>query len=569
MLKQVKSTVSLSIETYDQAFERISQQLAIIINNQTSDSNLSRATSSLVASRTSGATGLPRAAASSRNGDDSAIVGFGDSVASRPRPIESEGGRIPDQECPAWCSCRCHQRRTLKSPWIFDSVLGSLQIHFTGGRPDCSEYRCKRSEKAPIYILYRFPQYLLSRYVAMTIHWTPLDGPKYSLRFPRVTDWSHVYWNYCVQGDMEAIQKMFSAGKASALDLNLIGGNALLYNSVRSNLRLTEFLLVNGADLEVKDDSGTIAGDALWKSALTGDYGSDSISIVKSITRNVDSDYMERRRFTLLHKIVLALSERNLREELELSTAFLNQGDTQQRTPLCWAVIRNDVTAVKILLSYNADPNLVDENNRTPLTYAWGGTVCKLLLNAGADVKIRDSSFQRTALHHLCHGRNATVECVESLVAAGLDVDIRDFHSETPLLVAVFQHHTAVAEKLIKLGANIDSENLPSNDNAIRIAIWHNHWEIIPLLLSRGANYKTINTNGRNIAHTAAASANTSVFEILANANLEGLDFQSQDKNGKTPSDYLNEREVLIDAELGIHEAFNRWAAQFQRYRIS
>ena len=566
MLKQVKSTVSLSIEAYDQAFERMSQQLAIIIDNQTSDSDLSQATSSLVASRTSDATGLSRAANSTRNRDDSAIVGFGDLVASRPRLVESESGGIPGQECPAWCSCRCHQRRTLKSPWIFDSVLGSLQIHFTGSRPDCSEYRCRRSEKAPTYILYRFPRYLLSRYVAMTMHWAPLDGPKYSLRFPRVTDWSHVYWNYCVQGDVGAIQKMFSAGKASALDLNLIGGNALIYTSVHSNLRLTKLLLENGADLEVKDDTGTVAGDALWKSALSGDYGSDSINIVKTMTRNVDSDYMERRQFTLLHKIVLALSERNLREELELSTAFLNQGDAQQRTPLCWAVIRNDITAVRILLSYNAQPNLVDENNRSPLSYACDGTIFKLLLNAGADVKIRDSSFQRTALHHLCHGQNATVECVELLVAAGLDVDIRDINSETPLLVAVFRHHTAVAEKLIELGANINSENMPSKDNVIRFAIWHNRADIIPLLLSRGANYRTINSNGRNIAHTAAASANTRVIEILANANLEELDFQLQDKNGKTPFDYLSEREVLVDAEVGIHEAFNRWAAQFQRY---
>ena len=567
MLKQVKSTVSLSIEAYDQAFERMSQQLAIIIDNQTSDSDLSQATSSLVASRTSDATGLSRAANSTRNRDDSAIVGFGDLVASRPRPVESESGGIPDQECPAWCSCRCHQRRTLKSPWIFDSVLGSLQIHFTGSRPDCSEYRCRRSEKAPTYILYRFPRYLLSRYVAMTMHWAPLDGPKYSLRFPRVTDWSHVYWNYCVQGDVGAIQKMFSAGKASALDLNLIGGNALIYTSVHSNLRLTKLLLENGADLEVKDDTGTVAGDALWKSALSGDYGSDSINIVKTMTRNVDSDYMERRQFNILHKIVLALSERNLREELELSTAFLNQGDAQQRTPLCWAVIRNDITAVRILLSYNAQPNLVDENNRSPLSYAWDGTIFKLLLNAGADVKIRDSSFQRTALHHLCHGQNATVECVELLVAAGLDVDIRDINSETPLLVAVFRHHTAVAEKLIELGANINSENMPSKDNVIRFAIWHNRADIIPLLLSRGANYRTINSNGRNIAHTAAASANTRVIKILANANLEELDFQLQDKNGKTPFDYLSEREVLVDAEVGIHEAFNRWAAQFQRYK--
>ena len=566
MLKQVKSNVSLSIEAHDQANKRMSQQLAILIN-QTSISNLPQADSSLVASKTSGATDLSTAATSNRKRDNSTISGFGDSVASSPRAVESESGGILDQECPAWCSCRCHQRRTFKSPWILDSVLGSLQIHFAGGRPDCSEYRCRRSDKAPTSILYRFPQYLLSRYVAITMHWAVLDGPKYSLRFPRVTDWSHIYWNYCVQGNLEAIQKMFSAGKASALDLNLIGGNALNYNTVRGNLRLTRFLLENGADLEVKDDAGNVAGDALWKSALSGEYGSNSISIVKSMTRNVDNDYMERRRFTLLHKIVLGLSERNLREELELSTAFLNQGDAQQRTPLCWAVIRNDITAVKILLSYSADPDLIDENNRSPLSYTWGGTVCKLLLDAGADVNIRDSSFQLTALHHLCHGPNATVECVESLVAAGLDVNVRDIHNETPLLVAVFKHHTAVVEKLIELGANVNSENLPSNDNAIRFAIWHNRSDIIPLLLSRGANYRSINSSGRNIAHTAATSANTTVIEILANANLEDLDFQLQDKNGKTPFDYLNEREVLVDAELGIHEAFHRWAAQFQRYQ--
>ena len=568
MLKQVKSAVSLSIEAHDQAFGRMTQQLAIIIN-QTSVSNLARTNSSLVASGTSGAAGLSTVATSHREGDDSTISGFGDSLASNPRASESESREILDLECPAWCSCRCHQRRTFKSPWILDSVLGSLQIHFAGGRPDCSEYRCRRSDKAPTSILYRFPRYLLSRYVAMTMHWAGLDGPQYSLRFPRVTDWSHIYWNYCVQGDLEAIQKMFSAGKASALDLNLMGGNALIYNTVRGNLRLTKFLLENGADLEVKDDAGNVAGDALWKSALSGEYGSNSISIVKDMTRNDDSDNMERRRFTLLRKIVLGLSERNLREELELSTASLNQGDAQQRTLLCWAVIRNDITAVKTLLSYGADPDLVDENNRSPLSYTWGATMCRLLLNARADVHIRDSSFQLTALHQLCHGPNATVECVELFVAAGLDVDVRDIHNETPLFVAVFRNHTAVAEKLIELGADVNSENLPSNDNAIRVAIWHNRSDIIPLLLSRGANYRSINSHGRNIAHTAATSANTNVIEIPMNANLEDVDFQLQDKYGKTPFDYLNEREVLVDAELGIHEAFHRWAAHFQRYQTS
>ena len=138
----------------------------------------------------------------------------------------------------------------------------------------------------------------------------------------------------------------------------------------------------------------------------------------------------------------------------------------------------------------------------------------------------------------------------ELLAAAGLDVDVRDIHNETPLLVAILRNY----------------ENLLSNDNVIRFAIWHNRPDIIPLLLSRGADYRSINSNGRNIAHTVATSANTNVIAILANANLEDLDFQLQDKSGKTPFDYLNEREVLVDAEIGIHEAFLGWAAQFQRY---
>ena len=57
----------------------------------------------------------------------------------------------------------------------------------------------------------------------------------------------------------------------------------------------------------------------------------------------------------------------------------------------------------------------------------------------------------------------------------------------------------------------------------------------------------------------------TSVIKILASADLEDLDFQLRDKNGKTPFGYVNEREVLVDAELDVHESFNRWAAQFQR----
>ena len=387
------------------------------------------------------------------------------------------------------------------------------------------------------------------------MHYTPLDGPKFALRAPRVTTWSHLYWNYANKGDLLAIQKMFSQGKASPFDINPRGGNVLGYAASQESYQIShlQFLIGQGADPHIPNATGRIASELIFDASCGGQFGDEGISIVGRMFE--DCDYMETRGFSILHKIVLGLIPRSLRAELEISTVSIDIGDARSRTPLTWAVVRDDTKAAATLLAFGADPTIIDDEGNSPLSFVKSSGVCRMLLNARVDVHTRNTDYERTALHALCHN-HGTVEVVEMLVAAGIDVDVPDADRETPLMNAVFWHLTAIAERLIELGADVNSSNISSHDSIIHHAVNSGHYQIIPLLLARGADYKVTNVHGRNIAHMAAKAGDTKTINTLAESHLVGLDLSLQDVGGKTPAEYLAEREIYGESEVGVHEAF-------------
>ncbi len=60
----------------------------------------------------------------------------------------------------------------------------------------------------------------------------------------------------------------------------------------------------------------------------------------------------------------------DLEKEVQLCADEVDTTDALGRSPLIWASARGDERSVAILLSYNADPNLVDLQNSGPLMYA-------------------------------------------------------------------------------------------------------------------------------------------------------------------------------------------------------
>lgn len=193
--------------------------------------------------------------------------------------------------------------------------------------------------------------------------------------------------------------------------------------------------------------------------------------------------------------------------------------------------------------------------------------ICKMLLDAGVNIHGRSNKdYGRSALHQLFHNRtdgspleSDTVDMIDLLVDAGLDVDVLDSDGETPLLNAIFSGHTCHARRLIELGANVNASNLSSRDSAIHFAVAFNRYEMIPLLLEAGADYTALNANGNNIAHEAAWSASTKTISVLANSKLVKLDVSLRSKNGNTPADYLSERSILTESEQGFHAEFERF----------
>ena len=481
--------------------------------------------------------------------------------ASDPTSDQSNATDVGKQACADWCSCRCHTRSTVGSPWVLRTFFGQLFVESVSNGLSCNEFGCRRPNRSSLKLTYHLPQYLLNRYLDFTVHHHPLDGPNLSVKMPRVVEWHHKLFRYTNMGDVQAIQKLFSEGKASPYDVNPRGSNALIYAAAHGNVKLGNMLLQAGADAELTDSCGRKPVELFLERALSGQFGpSDSHDhyLVKSMFK--DTTFMEGRSFTTLHKIVLGFVARDLRKELALSTSSINDRDANGRTALCWATIRDDQTAVETLLAFKANPDISDYTGNTALHYVRSAGVCRVLLNHNLNIHARNKLYSRTALHSFCK-RDGPVEIIGQLIAAGLNIDVRDADGETPLLNAIFRGFTAAAKELLKCGANPNISNISSRDTALHFAVAFSRCDVLPLLFAKGADCTALNIRGRHLGHVAARVASIRTIQKLSSSQLTGLDLSLKDSYGNTPNDYMSDRKVLSRSEIGIHAAF----VQFER----
>ena len=337
----------------------------------------------------------------------------------------------------------------------------------------------------------------------------------------------------------------------------------LIYAGNHDPSLLFKFFQEQGVDMDYSNEDRRTPNDLLWEYSFAGYPSSETANAPSSMLR--ESDHVQTRGLSKLHKIILGLLQNDLKSELETSTAGINVGDSKNMTPLFWAVIRNDLQAVEILLSFGANPNIVDDWGRTPLYFARSTEICKALLKAGLDVHITGLTLGHSALHlrfklsGRCYLDEDTVNTMDILVNAGIDVDVRDNRGQTALLTAVFSGYISHARRLLELGANPNAIDKSSRESAIHYAVHYDRHEMIPLLLKYGANYTTLSADGKNIAHMAASSAGTKTVSVLAESNLVNLDVSLRCKDGKTPADYLSNRSIFSESEQGLHEEFERF----------
>ena len=392
----------------------------------------------------------------------------------------------------------------------------------------------------------------------MVLQTTYLDGPELILRVPRVLPWTHLLWRYPVCGDLTAIKRMYADRIASPYDVDPAGRNALLYASKQQSAKVAQFLLDQGADGNQLDSLGRPPSELLLKRSFAGMYGDLGPDIIRRILNGNDS--LDEFGFTTLHQIVLGFTFKDLKTVLDATTDTINTTDSLGRTALFWAVICDHVNHVQLLLSYDADPNAKDTRGYTPVDFIRGPSVCKLLLAAGAKNNVNPQNYHHSSLHEQVI-ENGCAEVMTLFAAADFDIDIKDHDHETPLLNAIYAGHTTVVKRLIELGADVNAANVSSHDSALHFAANFDRPEILRLLLDASADYTALDRNGRNLAHCAARTASTALVKIMTGTKLVGLDLEGRDSEGKTPCDYMSERIVMTDLEVGVHEAWEELVA--------
>jgi hypothetical protein len=164
-------------------------------------------------------------------------------------------------------------------------------------------------------------------------------------------------------------------------------------------------------------------------------------------------------------------------------------------------------------------------------------------MDAGADVQATDrNGFQPLQL--ACyHGH---LSPVRRLLAAGANVNHHTHAGFTGVLHAVSLGFKDILECLAEHGADIEYADT-NGDTPILKAVTLNKHECLEYLLTIGANYLAANALGKTILHVAAEWGDVPTLQLLAAAQLQGLEIDAKTHEGKTAMLAVVERTSVFD----------------------
>jgi len=245
-----------------------------------------------------------------------------------------------------------------------------------------------------------------------------------------------------------------------------------------------------------------------------------------------------------------------LKEEIMEKPAILNVEERAGRkTLLEIAYSENLLDAMELLLSHGAvfDPAFIKEHNPV-LSSVESSQKLRLLLVAGLDANPAEGHeppLQRAV-------KNSYTESIGLLLEAGADVNIRDERFRTPLLRAVEMDNLPMVIQLVEAGADINIWDR-GGDTALHTAVQHRKIDIVRCLMQHGANPKTFNFRNYCPFHLAANSGQNEMVELfLAQPELIKL----RDKSGRTAFEH-----ALLGKRYGTARLLLRHGANIDRIR--
>jgi ankyrin repeat protein len=194
------------------------------------------------------------------------------------------------------------------------------------------------------------------------------------------------------------------------------------------------------------------------------------------------------------------------------------------------ALRNNDINQINALFDDGkADATLVDDDSDNVLMYAalYGSTdVMELLLRKGAKINGRNKANE-TALMWCVHDKNK----VELLLKYGADINASARSGNTPLLIGcVGNNQYEIVKMLLNKGANISARNNKKETALMRAALFGDT-VTISLLMNGGVDINATNGEGHTALVEAIENSNRQValqlLELGANPDLAFAIFPS------------------------------------------
>ena len=478
--------------------------------------------------------------------------------------------------CDEYCRCTCHSV-TSYGDWIISTpqrLFGSVSVNFTGvsmfGTKHSDPSCLNRNRPRRVKISYRLPEWLAAATFSVLYSDFSGRGPEMLLRVrrrvkeittnpaihdaPADTTNCNIFW-LSYKGDIEAIKYLILSGQASIFDEYEKGGKSPLDIAILTRqVGVVRFLLQAGADVYQEDEFGVQPIATAFHLFLSGDQKAKAYAELLPFDQHLeDEDYSD------LHKVIVGVIPLSLEEALRIPR-FRSQINSRTRSGFTAMHLARSPDMIHLLAAAGADPNMKARGGVTAMRQAYrrgDPAAIEALIECGADLNDYDAHGMRhlrglaqfispkiaggtrlldmmvrggADIHAVC-GKNMSVlaaasaaghwEYVEYLVAAGAQVNIRDWVGDTPLFEAVH----AKCKRSVRT------------------------------LLDNGADYTNVRTSGETILHMLAMYAGVEMMKMFEVLRMRGVDSNMSTREGKTPRDFLDRRK---DVTPEISEAFER-----------
>ena len=314
--------------------------------------------------------------------------------------------------------------------------------------------------------------------------------------------------------------------------------------------------------------------DLAWDTILANEGPAETLSMFRKPFS--DSEHLDNRGFTVLHRVILHLDGRDLKTYLyRCSRKDLDRGDVRGLTSLHWAARRGDSKNVNLLLQGGADPNISTNLGVCPLHYASRRgdlQTVNYLIRYGANINAVNSLLFTPFLYMFSFPMPNLV-CAQRLIHGGALIDVQDYQGATALGFAAQHNNIPGVNFLLRNGAET---NIPTliKETALTIAIQTDAHGAIPVLLTHGASLRQHTVSGRSLLHEAAEHSDEETLRLLTSARIQSVQIQHKSKDGHTAWDLARKRTdvtpewraAFADLIASVDErtsrtSFERWQA--------